>query len=72
MGELLGAIIPPIGQWAITLSCIVSRCFKAIRNTTEHDGLRYHRPSRAWFSFYSRTLLTCQDGVRMSVTAVTF
>ena len=42
MGKHLGAIIPPIGERAIAFTCIVPGRFKAIVDTTEHDGFGYH------------------------------
>jgi hypothetical protein len=42
VGKHLGAIIPPIGERTIALTCIVPGRFKATVDTTEHDGFGYH------------------------------
>jgi hypothetical protein len=39
VGKHVGAIMPPIGEWAIALTCIVAGRFKAIVDTTERDLL---------------------------------
>jgi hypothetical protein len=52
VGKQLGAIMPPIGEWAIAVTGMVPRRFQAIGDTTEHDGFGYHDLSHVWFSFF--------------------
>jgi hypothetical protein len=52
VGKQLGAIMPPIGEWAIAFTGMVPRRFQAIGDTTEHDRFGYHDPSHVWFSFF--------------------
>jgi hypothetical protein len=52
VGKQLGAIMPPIGEWAIAVTGMVPRRFQAIGDTTEHDRFGYHDLSHVWFSFF--------------------
>jgi hypothetical protein len=42
VGKHLGTVIPPIGERAIALTCIVPGRFKAIGDTADQDGFGYH------------------------------
>jgi hypothetical protein len=64
--------MPPIGERAIALTCIVAGRFKAIVDTTERDGFGYHGRLLLGSRSTPRHSLTCQDQPGMSVTAVTF
>jgi hypothetical protein len=52
VGKRLGAIMPPIGERAISFAGIIPRRFQAIGDTTEHSGFGYHGLSHARFSFF--------------------
>jgi hypothetical protein len=61
VGKRLGAIMPPIGEWAISFTGIIQRRFQTIGDTTEHDGFGYHGVSQpSWRFDVPQTIATSE------------